>query len=376
MSTSRCLPVFALFLVVLGPPSAAAWSNGGYSADPNNPDYGTHDWIADKALAMQTRDVTFLKTTYHAKFLLGTEAPDNTDYIGDATNHHVYFDATHQLEDDACAVRASDLYETALTYLRAGNYEVAAYDIGTMVHYVADPGVFGHTMGAYTDWGSEIHHSDYENEFEDRLGALPSPTSFALGDLDAYNATILLAEDITFGSGNIIANTWMDANYNWAENEFYASAIASLNRTVKAVADAINHLMTEAGLVAPSPPGAVTAVRDGADVVLSWQPPQSNGGAIITGYRIFTSTDPDYPIHVAAVGGAVLTWMHEDAQKGRTHYYWIVAENPAGQSDMSQAVSINVPSESNPLLLPAVISAISLGLAALGALVWRRRTRN
>jgi hypothetical protein len=27
-----------------------AWSNGGYSADPSNPDYGTHDWIAQHAL--------------------------------------------------------------------------------------------------------------------------------------------------------------------------------------------------------------------------------------------------------------------------------------------------------------------------------------
>ena len=28
----------------------SGWSNGGYSADPANPDYGTHDWIAEHAL--------------------------------------------------------------------------------------------------------------------------------------------------------------------------------------------------------------------------------------------------------------------------------------------------------------------------------------
>src|SRR3989337_2173861 len=27
-----------------------AWSNGGYSDEPSNPDYGTHDWIAQHAL--------------------------------------------------------------------------------------------------------------------------------------------------------------------------------------------------------------------------------------------------------------------------------------------------------------------------------------
>ncbi|MGB9671951.1 MAG: hypothetical protein ACPLZY_02255 [Candidatus Norongarragalinales archaeon] len=30
--------------------SANAWSNGGFSDDPSNPDYGTHDWIAHHAL--------------------------------------------------------------------------------------------------------------------------------------------------------------------------------------------------------------------------------------------------------------------------------------------------------------------------------------
>ena len=29
---------------------SSGWSNGGYSADPTNPDYGTHDWGAEHAL--------------------------------------------------------------------------------------------------------------------------------------------------------------------------------------------------------------------------------------------------------------------------------------------------------------------------------------
>ncbi len=32
------------------PPPTTAWSYGGYSADPSDPDYGTHDWIAQHAL--------------------------------------------------------------------------------------------------------------------------------------------------------------------------------------------------------------------------------------------------------------------------------------------------------------------------------------
>ena len=29
---------------------AKSYGNGGYSADPANPDYGTHDWVAQHAL--------------------------------------------------------------------------------------------------------------------------------------------------------------------------------------------------------------------------------------------------------------------------------------------------------------------------------------
>ena len=53
---------------------AHAWSNGGYSTDPNNPLQGTHDIILEKAInvlpsAMQAR----INTTV-AKY--GSELPD------------------------------------------------------------------------------------------------------------------------------------------------------------------------------------------------------------------------------------------------------------------------------------------------------------
>lgn len=247
----RCIFVlFAVLFVVGTQPLARAWSNGGYSSDPNNPDYGTHDWIANMALTIQTRDVTFLTTTYHAMYLLGTEAPDNTAYIGDSTNHHIYYHSGGVIQDDVGADRALAMYQTALGYLTTGDFGNAAYYIGAMTHYIADVGVFGHTMGSTTDWGSEVHHSDYENEFEARLGTIPAP-SIVLGNLAAYSATTGLAYTITFGSGTIKSNVWMDTNYDWSNSVFSASAIASLYAPVGAVAAVINHLLIEAGQVIP-----------------------------------------------------------------------------------------------------------------------------
>ena len=386
MSSSRLGLTILLSLLVLALPSAAAWSNGGYSADPDNPDYGTHDWIADMALNIQTKNVTFLKTTYHAKLLLGTEAPDNPEYIGDSTNHHVYFSSDHLIEDDVCADRAESLYQIALGNLKSGNYEVAAYDIGAMVHYIADLGVFGHTMGAYTDWGTETHHSDYEAEFEDRLSSLSPPTGISLGDSDAYDATLDLAEDITFGVGAIKANTWMDINYDWSDAAFYASAMASLNRSVAAVASAINHLIAEAESsfpppdpepppTAPQPPQSVVALIRDSGVMLSWSPPLSNGGAEINRYKIYCSEDPETQSYAGSVSASVLTWTHDDPERGRTYYYWVVAENSVGQSEKSEVTSAAVPEESNSLFLPILVSAISIVLASGGALLWRSRAK-
>ncbi len=248
---------------------SSGWSNGGYSADPDNPDYGTHDWIANAALQPQTKDVTFLRTTYNSLFLLGTEAPDNPAYIGDTGNHHVYYHSDKTIQDDACADRASSIYASALQYLESDDLDLAAFEVGVMAHYISDVGVFGHTMGAYTDWGAEVHHSDYENGFESRLGSISTPST-TLGDLSAYDATVGLAYKSTFGSGAIKSNSWMDTNYNWAESVFEASAIASLYASVTSVAAAINHLMIEAASSSStSPTIAITSPTSSSTFVTS-----------------------------------------------------------------------------------------------------------
>ena len=55
---------------------AKAYSNGGYSTDPSNPDYGTHDWIAQHALDwLPTREKQYILDNL-AAYLYGTELPE------------------------------------------------------------------------------------------------------------------------------------------------------------------------------------------------------------------------------------------------------------------------------------------------------------
>jgi hypothetical protein len=372
----------ALFLTILSP-CVDAWSNGGYSADPDNPDYGTHDWIADMALTLQTRDVTFLSATYHSLFLLGTEAPDNPEYIGDTMNHHVYFYASGQLQDDICAQRASQIYQTALDYLLVKDYRNAAYDIGVLTHYVADVGVFGHTMGAYTDWGAEVHHSDYENEIESMIDSLSLPAGLILENSDAYEATLNLAEVVTFGSGTIRSNVWMDTNYDWSDPEFIASARESVFASVSAVAAVINHLLAESATSTPptppapaaeppSAPTSLTARVQGARVVLAWLPPESSGGATITEYTIFRGKSQSESSYIASVAGDLTSWIDESVSKGDTYYYRVSAKNIAGSGPMSEVVSVTLPGESDPVIALIAIVAASVSVAVGGAYIFLR----
>ena len=335
-----------LAFTLLGLPGASAWSNGGYSADPGNPDYGTHDWIADGALSIQTRDVTFLKVTYHSQFLLGTEAPDNPDYIGDTANHHVYFKTGDLLQDDASAVRASEVYNLAKGYLQAKDYLSAAYDIGVMAHYIADPGVFGHTMGSSTDWGTEVHHSDYETYANSLVGSITLPSGLTLEDMSAYDATLRLAEVVTFGEGSIQSNIWMDSNYDWSNSVFYSSAIASLYESAKMVAAVINHLMIEVAPpppTAPDPPTSLTATVDNYDVQLTWNPPADDGGAGLTWYKIYRGDSLTSQILMKSVESDKLFWTDTTVQVEKTYYYWVAAVNSVGTSDKSQHTTATIP---------------------------------
>ena len=235
---------------------AFCWSNGGYSADPANPDYGTHDWIAQHALDYLLAEEKQYITDNLAAYLLGTELPDNSDDaiggIGDTTKHHVYYSEAETLTDDASAQRAQIEYNSALNYLEANDLVNAAKTAGIMTHYIADLAVFGHVMGSATDWGVETHHSDYETYVNTRTNAYSDTFNTYLSydgnltSISAYDAALNLAYDTTFGGANPLSCVWMDDNYDWSNIQFSNRCGESLNLAVNAVTDVLHTLYLEA----------------------------------------------------------------------------------------------------------------------------------
>jgi hypothetical protein len=243
----------AVLLLIVKP--ALCWSNGGYSDNPSQPKYGTHDWIAQHALDyLPTQEKQYI-TDNLAAYLYGTELPDNSqapDGIGDTTKHHVYYSASGALTDNASAKRASAEYNLALDFIKTKDYLDAAKTAGIMTHYIADVAVFGHVMGSSTHWGSETHHSDYEDYVNARTTSYSSSfTTYlsydgSLTTLSAYNAAVNLAYDTTFGGSNHLTCVWMDDNYNWNNPTFNGRCGQSLNLAVNAVADVLHTLYQEA----------------------------------------------------------------------------------------------------------------------------------
>jgi hypothetical protein len=245
------------------------WSNGGYSADASNPDYGTHDWIAEHALDFLPANEKQYILDNLASYLYGTELPDNnqaSDGIGDTGKHHIYFNADETMYDNASAERANEEYQKALTFLKNSEYINASKAAGILSHYIVDVAVFGHVMGSSTPWGTEINHSNYENYVNARTGNYTSTTFDAmlyydgtLTIISAYNATVKIANNTTFDAGSQYNCTWMDANYNWSNAVFLNRSGESLNLAVNTLADVLHSLYQEASpTVNPTPTPTVT----------------------------------------------------------------------------------------------------------------------
>ena len=249
--TSLSVSLVFLFFILSSVGSTMIWSNGGYSADPSHPDYGTHDWIAQHALDWLPDNEKQYILNNLALYLYGTELPDNnqaSDGIGDTANHHVYYRSDNSLQDDISAIRASGEYTQALNFLKTGQYADAAKTAGIMSHYIADLAVFGHVMGASTSWGAEVHQGDYEEYVNARTSSFNAELNnylvydSELDNLSAYDAALQLAYNTTFGVNGNLTCIWMDNNYNWGNPIFTNRTGQSLNLAVNYLTDVLHTL--------------------------------------------------------------------------------------------------------------------------------------
>jgi len=340
----KSLPYLACMLALLlvgFTPLTVAWSNGGYSSDRYNPDYGTHDYILDHALNMLPSAEKNTIVHNLSLALYGTEIPDATS---DFNNMHIYYDSDGQLTDDAAARRAREKYNSALGYLRSGDYNNADEQIGAMSHYIDDVAVFGHVMGSGTSWGEETHHSDYETYVQNKTTSYTSSTfdpyivyDGSLTGVSAYDAATSIAYTITFGSGAIQSCTWMDTNYGFGNSTFMNSCGASMNLAVNYLAEVLHQLYLDCGLL---PPNTAPTLSSGGV-----SPASGSSGTMFTYVVTYTDVDDNAPSYVyinvdglqhsmskvsgTYTGGAIYSYTTSNLDVGLHEYYFETSDGQA-----------------------------------------------
>lgn len=263
--TAITLSLFVL-LTSFGPgKTAVAWSNGGYSSNPNNPDYGTHDWIADHAMNLLPSNESGWLVNNRNAFLYGTEAPDNTNALfqgrkgyGDTTHHHNYYSGT-TCTDSSAAQRASEEYQKALACLKNGSYAVAAWYAGAMTHYIDDVACWAHVLNNE----SSTAHSNFETQVDGATGSYSANTftvtyDGTLDTITASSASISMGQNTYYDNGLTWNAWWMNVNFqsgwssvsDWSQ-QFKSRVAESLNLAVNTVADVLHTLTVESGSSVP-----------------------------------------------------------------------------------------------------------------------------
>ena len=115
----------------------------------------------------------------------------------------------------------------------------------------------------------------------------------------------------------------------------------------------------------PGAPTGLTATGGNKTVQLSWTPPASNGGAMVTGYDIYRSTTQGGEGNTPIATGVTTTSFSDTAlTNGTTYYYTVAAVNSAGISPQSVEASATpaatVPSAPLSVTASAANGSVSL----------------
>ena len=240
------------------------WSNGpagnattNTAAECSNPPYATHDWIADHALALLPAAEEDWLRSRQAMYLLGTEAPDNsnipaacgapnTGYDDRRYSHSVNWNSAHTwLYDTRAILRAQEEYDKAVDAVAAGQFDDAAFYLGAMAHYIGDLAQYGHT------YPGEQHHSDYENWAKSRTDRFDDGVFESYINPDglqvrrAHEAGATVSRAASQGIGDILSAAQMDAHYGNRDQQYLDSVGAVLNLVVNELADVLHKFAVE-----------------------------------------------------------------------------------------------------------------------------------
>ncbi len=123
-----------------------------------------------------------------------------------------------------------------------------------------------------------------------------------------------------------------------------------------------------AGPSVPSAPLALAALGGDAQVVLTWGAPASDGGSVITNYRVHRSITSGTEVFQVEIGN-VLTYTDVTGVNGQIYYYQVSAVNAVGEGPRSGEASATPSSPPTPPSAPQNLAAT--GGNGVVALTWQ-----
>jgi hypothetical protein len=95
----------------------------------------------------------------------------------------------------------------------------------------------------------------------------------------------------------------------------------------------------------PSVPMYVSAYPSKGAITLTWEPPESDGGARVQAYNIYRGTSANGKTLLTSAGPCDTAFIDENLTVGSMYYYRLSASNSNGEGDLSNEVSAIAPAQ-------------------------------